>query len=110
MNGKTDQERQKTMYRYDLHVHTSEVSPCGHLDVREMVRRYEEKGYSGIWLTNHFHREFEEMTEGMSWREKADFFLGPYREGKKLAGGRMTVDLGWRSGSCRIPMTICCMD
>ena len=94
MNGKTNQERQKTMYRYYLHVHTSEVSPCGHLDVREMVKRYEEKGYSGIWLTNHFHREFEEMTEGMSWREKADFFLGPYREGKRLAGGRMTVGLG----------------
>ena len=57
------------MNLYDLHVHTSEVSPCGHLNVQEMVSRYEEKGYSGIWLTNHFHREFEEMTRGMcfSW-------------------------------------------
>ena len=50
------------MNLYDLHVHTSEVSPCGHLNVQEMVSRYEKKGYSGIWLTNHFHREFEEMT------------------------------------------------
>ena len=95
MNGKTDQERQKTMYRYDLHVHTSEVSPCGHLDVREMVRRYEEKGYSGIWLTNHFHREFEEMTEGMSWREKADF-PGPVPGGKKA--GRRKDDGGTWDG------------
>ena len=40
------------MNLYDLHVHTSEVSPCGHLNVQEMVSRYEKKGYSGIWLTN----------------------------------------------------------
>lgn len=38
------------MYRYDLHVHTSEVSPCAHLNVKEMVRRYEAAGYQGIWL------------------------------------------------------------
>ena len=31
------------MNLYDLHVHTSEVSPCGHLNVQEMVSRYEEK-------------------------------------------------------------------
>lgn len=81
------------MYLYDLHVHTSEVSPCGHLDVREMVNRYEEKGYRGIWLTNHFHREFQEMTKGMTWRERTDFFLKPYREGKMLAGTRLMVGL-----------------
>lgn len=82
------------MNLYDLHVHTSEVSPCGHLNVQEMVSRYEEKGYSGIWLTNHFHREFEEMTRGMCWKEKAEFFLEPYRKGKELGGSRLLVGLG----------------
>ncbi len=82
------------MYRYDLHVHTSEVSPCAHLNVKEMVRRYEAAGYQGIWLTNHFHREFEEMTCGKSWKEKADFFLRPCREGRERSGGRLLVGLG----------------
>lgn len=82
------------MYRYDLHVHTSEVSPCGHLTTEETVKQYIRKGYSGIWLTNHFHREFEEKTRGMSWNETAGLFLRPYREGKRLAQGRLMTGLG----------------
>lgn len=82
------------MYRYDLHVHTSEVSPCGHLTTEETVRQYIRKGYAGIWITNHFHCEFEEKTRGMSWKEAADLFLWPYREGKKLAEGKLLTGLG----------------
>ena len=44
------------MYRYDLHVHTKEVSPCGKLTVEETVDLYKAKGYDGFWLTNHFQR------------------------------------------------------
>lgn len=82
------------MYRYDLHVHTSEVSPCGHLTTEETIRQYIRKDYDGIWITNHFHSEFEEKTKGMSWKEKADLFLWPYREGKRLAEKRLMTGLG----------------
>ena len=35
-------------YRYDTHVHTCEVSPCGKVPAEEMVRLYREAGYQGI--------------------------------------------------------------
>lgn len=40
--------------KIDLHVHSSEVSPCGHLTVEELLQLYPAKGYDGFVLTNHF--------------------------------------------------------
>lgn len=80
--------------KYDLHVHSKEVSPCGKMTIEEIIDAYEEAGYQGFWLTNHFHREFLEMTEGMIWKERMDYFLLPYHRGKIYAEGKMLVGLG----------------
>lgn len=40
--------------KIDLHVHTSEISGCAHLDAEEVVRMYAEAGYGAIVITNHF--------------------------------------------------------
>lgn len=40
--------------KIDLHVHSSEVSPCGHLTVEQLLELYSQKKYQGIVLTNHF--------------------------------------------------------
>lgn len=40
--------------KIDLHVHTSEISCCGKLPGKEIVRLYAEAGYDAIVLTNHF--------------------------------------------------------
>ena len=80
--------------KYDLHVHSKEVSPCGKMSVTEMVDAYKDKGYQGFWLTNHFHEEFLELTEGMDWKARAEFFTEPVRTAAKYAGDDFFVGLG----------------
>ena len=41
-------------YKYDLHVHTKEGSPCGKNTAVDIVRCYVNGGYSGIVITDHF--------------------------------------------------------
>lgn len=41
-------------YRYELHCHTNEGSKCSDISIKEMFRLYEEMGYSGICITDHF--------------------------------------------------------
>ena len=40
----------------DLHVHTSEVSLCGHMTAEETLQRYKSAGYDTLVITNHFNR------------------------------------------------------
>lgn len=40
-------------YKFDTHIHTSEVSTCANMGVEETVRRYHAAGYSGICSTDH---------------------------------------------------------
>lgn len=85
------------MWKYDMHVHTREVSPCGRMSVEEVVNAYMESGYDGIWITNHFHRGFLELTEGMDWNKKIDFYLKPIRDAVKNlkdAGENFHIGLG----------------
>ena len=66
-------------YLYETHVHTSEVSHCGHVPAAEVVRRYVELGYSGIILTDHInHSTFRNMPDA-TWDEKMSFYLTAYR-------------------------------
>lgn len=81
------------VWKYDLHVHTREVSPCGRMTIEEMGEAYERAGYDGIWLTNHLHRDFLEATAGMGWQERAETFLAPYRKAKRWER-RLSVGLG----------------
>lgn len=73
-------------YCYDLHVHSREVSPCGWLTIGEMIQRYKERGYQGFCLTNHFHQEFFIKTEQLSWKERAESFLMPWKKERICAG------------------------
>ena len=41
-------------YKYETHLHTSEVSKCAHNTGAEMARAYKKAGYTGIFVTDHF--------------------------------------------------------
>jgi len=75
-------------YKYDIHVHTSEVSSCGKIPAKEMVGMYKDAGYHGIVITDHYYEGFFENLPGTSWAEKTDQFLEgcntAFNEGKKL--------------------------
>lgn len=73
--------------KFDLHIHTAEVSSCALVKASEMVQMYKDAGYQGVVITDHFFNQFFDKIEG-SWEEKVDAFLEGYNvaleEGQKL--------------------------
>ena len=57
--------------KIDLHVHTSEVSKCGHMSAAETVGRYKDAGYDCIVITNHFNSYTADL---FAQAGKPDFF------------------------------------
>lgn len=45
--------REEYIYKYEMHLHTSEASACSHYSAKEMVIAHKEAGYTGIFVTNH---------------------------------------------------------
>ena len=43
-----------TLVRLETHLHTSEVSQCGRIPAREMIRKYHAAGYGAVVVTDHF--------------------------------------------------------
>ncbi len=69
-------------YRYDTHVHTSEVSPCAQVDAATVVEMYKDAGYDGIVITDHFVDSIIDFVQGC-WEDKIDAYLKGYRIAKK---------------------------
>lgn len=81
-----------TLYHYDLHVHTSNVSPCAHVQAEEVVRLYAQAGYTGIVITDHYYDRFFQRLEPLPWRDKIARYLEGYHLAKK-AGEKLGVDV-----------------
>lgn len=81
-------------FKYEVHSHTGEVSPCAHEKARDIVNFYKIKGYQGIVITDHFHEEYLKSLGNMKWEEKIDLYHTGFREafdeGKKLG-----MDIFW---------------
>lgn len=58
------------MYRYDLHVHTSEASRCGRSPAKDIARAYADAGYQGIVITDHFIHGNTAVPEDLPWKER----------------------------------------
>jgi len=65
-------------YRYDTHVHTSEVSQCGKVNAATVVELYKEAGYYGIVITDHYKKEYFDSLGNIPWEEKIDMYLSGY--------------------------------
>lgn len=48
------------MYKYDLHIHTSECDKVALTDAAKIVRLYKDIGYDGIVITDHYFSMFYE--------------------------------------------------
>ena len=70
-------------YKYDLHIHTSPVSPCGDFAPEDVVDKHIALGCEGIVITNHFQPRLVEKFE--NHRDFVDHFLNDYRKGKEYA-------------------------
>lgn len=77
----------KEKYKYELHCHCREISPCGWLSASRTAALYRQAGYDGIVLTDHFRTDIIGLLDGKSWEEKVDSLWKPYRELKKEYNG-----------------------
>ena len=75
-------------YKYDIHVHTSEVSDCGRISAKDMAGMYKDAGYHGVVITDHYCENFFSQFRRKSWEEKIEQYLTGYynalNEGIKL--------------------------
>lgn len=80
------------MYKYEMHLHTSEGDLCAFSSGAECVRLYHDAGYDGIVVTNHYFSTFfdwfaDELC-GADHRGMIDRFLRGYHnarnEGERL--------------------------
>lgn len=68
-------------FKYDLHVHTKEISPCARLSIEEIIDKYIEEGYSGLVLTDHFRKGYFRKCKREEWKEKTKEFFYSYDRG-----------------------------
>lgn len=73
------------MYLFDTHVHTSEVSFCGHVPAEEMVKLYAKAGYSGFVMTDHYNKNTMERHGATNDAERVEAYLKGYRAAKAYA-------------------------
>lgn len=83
-------------FKYETHLHTSEVSDCATCCGAEQARIYKELGYAGIIVTDHFFNGNTCIPRNLPWEERVNrFFKGyenAYLEGKKIG---LSVFFGW---------------
>ena len=80
-------------FKTELHAHTSEVSPCGHVTAPEVAERFIAEGYASLVITNHYCDYVIDTLKG-TWQEKMDYYLYPYHLMRESAGDRLNVILG----------------
>lgn len=83
------------MYQIELHFHTAESSHCGKVRAADGVKQYQEAGYSGIAVTDHFSKRERGGPEENSWEDVCSRFLkGFYAAEEAAKGTDFSVFLG----------------
>ena len=72
------------MYRYETHLHTFPVSRCGRVGVKENLEFYQNMGYDGVFITNHFLDGNINIDPGESYENKIRFYFSDYELGVEL--------------------------
>lgn len=84
------------MYKYEMHLHTADVSPCADATHEQVAQVYRDFGYTGVNITNHWSREVIHCMnlEGKSIGEQADFFMDSYKKLCEASGDELSVFCG----------------
>lgn len=81
-------------YKYETHCHTKNVSRCAGIDVKDLIEKYKEAGYSGLVLTDHFSPMTFDLPDFFNKKKAVDHYLRAYREAKKYSDENFTILLG----------------
>lgn len=73
------------MFKTETHLHTSEVSRCGKLQSTQLVKLYNEAGYTTILVTDHFQANVLDTLGDIPWEDKVTIFLSGYYRVKAAA-------------------------
>lgn len=71
-------------YKYETHLHTKPVSKCAVTTVEESLKFYKQKGYDGVFVTNHFLDGNIGIYSELPYEERIEFYCSDYEEAKKL--------------------------
>jgi len=83
-------------YKYETHLHTSEVSLCASNTASEMVQAHKRAGYTGIIVTDHFLNGNSVVLSEGTWNEQITRFIRGYKNAKS-EGDKIGLDVffGW---------------
>lgn len=71
-----------TKYLYETHMHTSQGSACGHSSGAEYIKPYQDFGYAGIIITDHFFNGNTRPDRSLPWTEWVNQFCSGYEDAK----------------------------
>ena len=73
------------MHLYETHMHTSPVSGCARVGVREALEYYKSAGYAGVAITNHFiDGNINRDWRALPYEERIRLFFTACREGEEI--------------------------
>jgi hypothetical protein len=83
-------------YLYETHLHTVQGSICGRARGRDYIRRYKDKGYTGIIVTDHFFNGNTAVNRDMPWKRWVEGYCRGYEEARQ-EGEKFGLDVffGW---------------
>jgi predicted metal-dependent phosphoesterase TrpH len=83
-------------YKYELHVHTSEVSKCAICSAAKQVEVYNALGYAGICITNHFFNGYNSIPRDVPFEDQIRYYYRGYELAREAAKGTdLDVFFGW---------------
>lgn len=89
-------------YKYETHLHTFESSACASSTAAELVRKYKEEGYTGVFITDHFYNGNTSVPRELPWEQWVDRYYRSYEnaleEGKKV-GLDVFFGIEWGAGN-----------
>ena len=72
------------MYKYETHLHTSPVSRCASVTVRQQLEYYKKLEYDGVFITNHFIDGSCTVDLNSSYDEQMDYYFSDYEKGVEI--------------------------
>lgn len=87
------------MYKFEIHLHTSNCSACSKSTPEEMINAAVKHGYAGIVITNHFYHGNTAVDRNLPWEEFIGAYAADYNEAKRLGKKKgITVFFGIEEG------------
>lgn len=71
-------------YKYETHLHTTPVSRCAKVSVRENLEFYKSIGYDGVFITNHFLDGNINISPDVPYGERIEFYFSDYEEAVRI--------------------------